>query len=327
MSTEEIFDRFSGKRILILGDIMLDRYLYGHVSRISPEAPVPVMDLDSVDERPGGAANVAMNLFSLGCIPILCGVVGNDPEARTISNALSEQGLDTQGITWSMDRRTTLKTRVIAQEQHLLRVDREDTYALSEKEAAAVKHFIQFQLEEGNIDAFVFQDYGKGLLSDELIKWCIKLCIKKGVPTLADPKKEHLAAFRGITLFKPNLKEARDLTGLNVSPDLESLKKVTTALRNMLDQKYTLITLSQFGLYIEKNGHGFIEPTHKRTIVDVCGAGDTVLSVAAAGLASQIDIQDIALLSNLAGGQVCEKVGVVPVNKLQLSQDFQKIKG
>ena len=173
----------------------------------------------------------------------------------------------------------------------------------------------------------MFQDYGKGLLSDELIKWCIKLCNKNGVPTLADPKKDHLEAFRGITLFKPNLKEARDLTGLNVSPDLDSLKKVTTALRNMLDQEYTLITLSQFGLYIEKNGQGFIEPTHKRTIVDVCGAGDTVLSVAAAGLASQIDIQDIALLSNLAGGQVCEKVGVVPVNKMQLRQDFQKIKG
>lgn len=326
MTEQLLTEKFAEKRILILGDIMLDRYLYGSVTRISPEAPVPVMDLQSVDNRLGGAGNVALNLKALGCEPILCGLVGNDDEGKFISNALSENELLTSGLIWSEKRRTTLKTRVIAHGQHLLRVDREDRHPLDTNEMKGVKHFIENTLHQG-VDAFVFQDYNKGLLNDELIRWCIALCREMGVPTLVDPKKDHLEAYKGVTLFKPNLKEVNELLGSKVTVDLESLKMATARLRETLDQQFTLITLSQHGLFIEERGIGFIEPTLARNIVDVCGAGDTVLSIAAAGIAAGMDMKTIAMLSNLAGGQVCEKVGAVPVDIGKLVHDFTKIRG
>lgn len=327
MTAKELADRIRGKRILILGDIMLDRYLYGSVNRISPEAPVPVMDLSSVDNRLGGAGNVAINLQALGCTPILCGIIGNDEEGETIAAALDELGLLTSGLIWSTERRTTLKTRVIAQGQHLLRVDREDRFPLSEKEMRAVKHFLEATLGHEGPDAFVFQDYNKGLLSDELIRWNIAKCREVGIPTLVDPKKDHLEAYRGVTLFKPNLKEVNELLGTKVEPELNSLTRATAKLREKIEQQYTLITLSQHGLFMEKNGNGFLEPTFPRNIVDVCGAGDTVLSIAAAGMAGGLDMHDIATLANLAGGQVCERVGAVPVDLERLIADFRKIRG
>lgn len=317
--------RFSGKRILVVGDLMLDRYLYGTVSRISPEAPVPVLDLQQSDNRLGGAANVAVNLKALGCDPVLCGIIGNDREGQQLNQLIGTLNLRTDGLIWSSDRRTTVKTRAIAQGQHILRVDSEDRSGLSTKEENAIKHFVSNLLEEGRLDAIVLQDYNKGLLSAPMIQWLIQIANRHGVPSMADPKKDHLEAFKGITLFKPNLKEINDLLNMEVLPEKSSLEKATRRLREIINQRYTLITLSQNGLYIEDNGDGFIEPTVQKDIVDVCGAGDTVLSIAAAGIAAGLDLKNIAILSNLAGGQVCETVGVVPLDCKRLADSFEKI--
>lgn len=327
MKGKNMLKEFEGKRILILGDIMLDRYLYGDVDRISPEAPVPVMDLRQIDNRLGGAANVAINLKALGVTPVLCGMIGDDGEGKMLMHEMKVAGLMTEGVLVSKDRRTTLKTRVIAHGQHLLRVDSEDRFPSTPDEKARLKQFLGQLLESSEIDAFIFQDYNKGLLDGELIEWAVEQCLEKDIPTLVDPKKEHLRSYRGITLFKPNLKEVTDLLGKNVTAEVGSLREAAIALREILDQDITFITLGKDGIFYEKDGEGSIEPTIPRNIVDVCGAGDTVLSIAAAGLAAGMDLHVIASLANLAGGQVCEKVGVVSVEKEKLLEDYSKNKG
>jgi D-glycero-beta-D-manno-heptose-7-phosphate kinase len=317
----------SGKRVIVLGDIMLDRYLYGDVHRISPEAPVPVMDLNEVDHRLGGAGNVALNIEALGSQAILCGLIGSDPEADTLLDSARARGLELAGFVKSPSRKTTLKTRVIAQGQHLLRVDREDRHALEDHEEKALKAFLENQFRHAKVDALVFQDYNKGVLNETLIKWVINICGAAKIPTLVDPKKENFAAYRGVTLCKPNLKEVSDLAGYAVTNKKADLQKAADKLRSIIDHDISLITLSGDGLFIEKRGDGLVQPTEERNITDVCGAGDTVLSIAALGLAGQIPIGDLAVLANLAGGQVCESVGAVAVNKLRLEADFLKIKG
>ena len=322
---EKIFAAFENLDVLIIGDVMIDRYLTGKVDRISPEAPVPVVQLFHSDNRLGGAANVALNVQAMGAKAHLCSVIGKDENAELFLKLMPQEDIDALNIIQSEERRTTVKTRVIASNQHLLRVDTEDTHELSINETKRFLDTIKSLLDRQKIDVILFQDYNKGVLTEELIHAIIEEAEKRNIPTAVDPKKKNFFAYKNTTLFKPNLKEVREALPFSIEPDLLSLQKTSEYLRKKLDHQNTLITLSEKGIFADDGQNSMILPTQPRNITDVCGAGDTVISIAALGLALSMDLKDIATLTNLAGGQVCEKVGVVPVNKDQLKEEYKKL--
>jgi len=302
---------------------MIDRYLTGNVDRISPEAPVPIVHLNDSDNRLGGAANVALNLKALGATPYLCSVIGKDENAEVFLNLLPENQLSIRGIIQSSERVTTVKTRVIANHQHLLRVDREDTHDLSSKEEEAYLNNIRDLLESKEFHVILFQDYNKGVLSYNVIRGIILDAIKRDIPTAVDPKYKNFWAYKHVTLFKPNLKEIRTQLEQDVAVNMTDLTEASAQIKSKLGNQLTMITLSEKGLFIEDDKkYTDVVPTQERIIADVCGAGDTVISVTSLCLALGIDPKEIAVLANLAGGQVCEKIGVVPVDKEQLRQEY-----
>jgi D-glycero-beta-D-manno-heptose-7-phosphate kinase len=323
MDFHHLFEQFKHKKIVVLGDIMLDAYILGQVSRISPEAPVPIVNLNKNEERLGGAANVALNLTSLGAKAILCSVIGKDKEGLNLIDLIEKNNISSAGIVKSSKRKTTVKTRVIGNNQQLLRIDFEDTHSINNEEEAALLLKIDNLLASG-IDALIFEDYNKGTLTKNIIQQVIKKCIEKNVITTVDPKKDNFFEYQGVTLFKPNLKELRE--GLNLSinfNDKNSFSHAVDELRKKLKHKITFITLSEHGVYIkdEENEHQI--NAHVRNISDVSGAGDTVISVATLCLSAGLDIKDIATISNLAGGLVCEKSGVVSIQKVELIHELE----
>ncbi len=319
------FDSFSKINVLIVGDVMIDRYLQGNVSRISPEAPVPVVHLKSRENRLGGAANVALNIKELGGNPYLCSVVGKDESGELFSKLLPENGLSNKYLLTSKERVTTVKTRILAHNQQLMRVDTEEIKKLSATDASNYLSLVREVLDNREIHVILFQDYNKGVLSHKIINEIMLEAVKRDIPTTVDPKFKNFWAYKHVTLFKPNLKEIRAQLDNTIEVDLKSLKKAAEKIRERLGNPITLITLSEKGLFIDQKGKSIILPTQERTIADVCGAGDTVISIASMGLALGMDIEDIAMLSNLAGGQVCEKVGVVPVDLKQLKNEYLQV--
>ncbi len=327
---QHILENFKKLNVLIVGDVMIDRYLHGKVNRISPEAPVPVVELQKQENRLGGAANVALNIKALGATPYLYSVVGDDTEGVLFQNLMTEFDLHTEGVMIASDRKTTVKTRIMAGSHQMLRVDSENTHDLEENLQTIFLNKIRNLLTIKEIHVIIFQDYNKGVLTSKIIEGVMSEALKHNIPTVVDPKKHHFLDYKQATLFKPNLKEIREAVTFEVKPEVESLQKAADYLRTHLGQKYTMITLSEKGLYFEENTEGGnnvlkiskIYPTKTRNITDVSGAGDTVVSVAALGLASALSIDTIATLSNLAGGQVCETAGVVPVNLEQLAHEF-----
>ena len=327
-SKTELFERFNQLNILIVGDVMIDRYLTGKVDRISPEAPVPVVNLKGRENRLGGAANVALNIKALGATPYLCSVIGEDENGSEFLKLLPENNLPTRGILQSPNRITTVKTRVIASNQHLLRVDHEDNSDLQTTDAQIYLQRIRDILDQKEIHAILFQDYNKGVLSYSIIQAIILESLKRDIPTAVDPKNENFWSYKHVHLFKPNLKEIRDQIPQSIiTPELNPLKQAASQIKKTLGNKYTLITLSEHGIFLNGDGDDLILPTQPRQIADVCGAGDTVISVSTLGLALGEEMKEIALLANLAGGQVCEKVGVVPVDKTQLEAEYLALKG
>jgi rfaE bifunctional protein kinase chain/domain len=318
---KEIFEKFNHQNILVIGDVMIDRYLNGVVSRISPEAPVPVVSLSDRDNRLGGAANVALNIKALGANPILISVVGTDEEGSLFADLLPQHDLSQDGILQSRTRRTTVKTRVLAAAQQLLRVDSEDLHTLDSEEESALQQIILNLLETKDIQAMLLQDYNKGVLSPSLIEFILKEAHKRNIPTAVDPKKDNFWAYKGVTLFKPNLKEIRESIPFAIDTNQASLDAAGKYIREQLGNTYSMITLSEKGVYFENREESAIIPTLPRSIADVSGAGDTVISIATLGLAVGLELRTIATLSNLAGGQVCEKVGVVPVDKNLLLEE------
>jgi len=302
---------------------MIDRYLTGSVSRISPEAPVPVVLHTATEDRLGGAANVALNVQALGGIPLLCSIVGNDSDGKKMIEAiLPDSGVSAQGIVPSDTRCTTLKTRVLGNHQQMLRIDSEDTHDLSAAESDLLLRRMANLLDTYPVRAIILQDYNKGVLTVGVIAAVISMAKARGVFTAVDPKKTNFFAYEGVDLFKPNLKEVRESSPFEVFANLESLENAADYLQNKLKNKYTMLTLSEKGLYLRGESVGKLYPTKPRNISDVSGAGDTVISIATMGLAAGLDLQTVALLSNLAGGQVCEFPGVVPVNLRQLEKEL-----
>lgn len=308
---------------------MLDRYLTGTVSRISPEAPVPVVLHRETENRLGGAANVALNVSALGGIPVLCSVIGRDADGEVFRRLLPANGIAADGIVSTSGRTTTVKTRVLGNNQQMLRIDQEDTHDLDGEETRQFVQKVLALLEEKNVRVVILQDYNKGVLTPEVIRTVIAAARKRGILTAVDPKKNNFFAFEGVDLFKPNLKEIRDSAPFPVRAEQASLQQAADFLRKTLQNRLTMITLSEKGLFLEgDNGFSRLFPTVPRNIADVSGAGDTVISIAALGLAAGLDLELIAVLSNLAGGQVCEFPGVVPVRRdilaTELEQWFQQ---
>jgi D-glycero-beta-D-manno-heptose-7-phosphate kinase len=319
---QKIFESFNTKNILVIGDVMIDTYLQGKVNRISPEAPVPIVTIEKKESRLGGAANVALNLQALGANPILCSVIGVDLDGEQFLNLMKKQKLNPKLILKSRDRVTTNKTRIIGNNYQMLRVDEEDDFNITQKETDTLLQFISFLIMTDPIDAIIFEDYDKGVITARLIQKVIELANKKGIPTIADPKRKHFNAYKGITLFKPNLKELKDGTKSEVNVNNQKeFEKVVNSLRIKLRAKTALITLSEKGIYTNSREVKTIIPAHIRNIADVSGAGDTVVSVAALCLSADMHPTAIASIANLAGGLVCEQVGVVPVNKEKLLKE------
>jgi D-glycero-beta-D-manno-heptose-7-phosphate kinase len=319
---KKIFDSFNNLKVLIIGDLMLDVYYWGDVSRISPEAPVPIVAVSKKESRMGGAGNVAVNIQAMGATPILCSVIGNDSNGERLLKILKEKKLPSEGIIISEDRPTTTKTRIISNNHHIVRIDDESDDFIVDKVTKTLFNQIQKYIESDKINVIIFEDYDKGVISSVLIKKVIALAKKHNIPTVVDPKKRNFTDYNEVTLFKPNLKELRE--GLKVEVQANNMKQVeavTGQLRKNQKISNVLVTLSEYGVFINSDKEKKLVPAHIRKISDVSGAGDTVVSVAALCCALHLPPFEIAFLSNLAGGQVCEKTGVVPVNKEQLLKE------
>ncbi|MCX6297270.1 MAG: bifunctional ADP-heptose synthase [Bacteroidetes bacterium] len=324
---QETFKLFNKFNVLIIGDVMIDAYMWGNVNRISPEAPVPVVAINKKENRLGGAANVALNIQAMGANPILCSVIGDDDGAKTFFELLKEQKLSSKGILKSKKRITTIKTRVISNNHQMLRVDEEIENTLDSKEIQSLISEIKKIIVSEKINVIIFEDYDKGCINEELINAIVTLANQKNIPTIVDPKKKNFMSYKGVTLFKPNLKELKE--GLKIEfnhSNIKELEKVVDGFIKMQKINTALITLSEKGVYTHSAKTKILVPAHIRNIADVSGAGDTVVSIAALCLAANLTPVTTATLANLAGGLVCEKVGVVPIDKKQLLQEALKLK-
>jgi rfaE bifunctional protein kinase chain/domain len=321
---ESVFEAFSELKVLIIGDVMVDAYDWGRVERISPEAPVPIINIQNRENRLGGAANVALNIQALGATPILCAVIGDDLDGLELKNLLLTANMSTDGIVISKERLTTVKRRVIAGSQHLLRIDTETDKVLSNTEETNLINKIKAIIPK--VDVVIFEDYDKGVITENIIKEVVAICQKHNIPTTVDPKKRNFLNYKNVNLFKPNLKELKE--GLKIDLKQATIDEINKAVLQLdtilLAQKY-LITLSEKGVLFHQGGNHIHINAHVREIADVSGAGDTVISVASLCLALGLPNQVLAELANLSGGLVCEHVGVVPINKKDLLVEAKKM--
>jgi rfaE bifunctional protein kinase chain/domain len=323
---KKLFEEFNNLTIMIIGDVMVDSYLWGKVERISPEAPIPVVALKKRENRMGGAANVAMNIKSMGAKPVLCSVIGEDDKGQIFLDLLKKERIATYGILSSKSRITTTKFRIFGNSTQMLRVDEEVEDDLSENDRNQLLSMIDNILSKEKIDGIIFQDYNKGVINPILISEVVDRAKTRKIPVAVDPKKKNFYNFTDVTLFKPNLKELKE--GMKIEfdhSDRDMLLSAAQTLRDRLNCKYVLTTLSELGVMINMkdavNEKNIFIPAHVRSISDVSGAGDTVISVAALCLAQKCSPYEIAYISNLAGGLVCEEVGVSPVNKDKLLKE------
>ncbi len=322
---QQILKTFSKKKILIVGDVMVDEYLWGDVYRISPEAPVPVVSCTKREFRMGGAANVAINVKSLGAKPIICSVIGDDEVGENFKKLLIKRDLTADGIIAAVGRKSTLKTRVIGNHQQLLRVDHEITSFLDKETESELLERIVKVINGQAIDALIFQDYDKGVITPGIIEGVTHIAREKNIPVLVDPKKRSFLNYKFVTLFKPNFKELAE--GLNIAlkkSDSDGIYKAIQLLHQKNHIENVMVTLSEKGVFVS-NGSGYkVIPAEERDIADVSGAGDTVIAVTALAIASELDAFETASLANLAGGLVCEKAGVIPIsNEMLLNEEFE----
>lgn len=318
----KLFEELKNITVLVVGDVMIDAYAWSKVERISPEAPVPVAHVYKRENRLGGAANVALNVQALGAKAIICSVIGNDGNGDIMRSTLKSSGFSTEGIIDSPGRCTTVKTRIIAQGHHLLRMDEEHTHPLSATDERHLLDCIKRVIDKHSIGAIIFEDYNKGVITSKIINEVIAFSKEKGIVTCVDPKKENFLSYHNVDLFKPNLKELREGLHVNiVKDDLDSVRSGILELRENIKCRFVMTTLSEKGVMVY-DGEQFTHiPAHSREIVDVSGAGDTVIATAAVLLAAKVDIITVAKWANLAGGLVCEKTGVVPLDLERLKQE------
>lgn len=304
---------FDGKRIAVIGDMMLDGYFWGDVKRISPEAPVPVLEVEDEFFRFGGAANVALNILTLGGVPLPVGVIGNDSYGKIFSSLIDEKKMDGEGIIIDNNRPTTTKTRVIANNQHVVRIDKESKAYINHKIESKVLSYLETII--GKLDGIILQDYNKGVLTPSLIKEIISLANKKNILVTVDPKFDNFFEYKNVTVFKPNRKETETVLGIRIKDD-KDISSAGKNLLNKLNSEYVLLTLGEVGIAVfEKGDKERRMPTKARKVADVSGAGDTVISTLTIALAAGANIYESCFLANYAAGIVCGEVGIVPIEK------------
>lgn len=323
MKTQEakkILDKLSNKKIMVIGDLILDQYILGDVNRISPEAPVQVVKVDKEKFGLGGAANVSNNIKSLGATPIVVGSVANDPAGKQMKSLFKKNGINTDGIFTTKNKPTIQKKRIISRNQQLIRIDYEDTENTNNHLQQKFLKFIKNKINE--LDVIIFQDYNKGLITEELIESTIKLANKHKVLTGVDPKKKNFFSFRNVTLFKPNRAETEDNMNTKISSEKE-LIPIAKEMIKKLSCQHLLITLGADGMFIySKDGSSSSIPTFTQEVYDVTGAGDTVISTLMLALASGCSIKNAAIIANHAAGVVCGKVGAKPATKEEILESF-----
>ncbi len=321
---KKLFAAFTKLKIGVIGDVMLDTYMWGRVDRISPEAPVPVVSLDKKEYRIGGAGNVALNCHSLGSQVFILSVTGDDTEGLLARELLDENMIDTSYLLKSSSRITTNKTRIISRNQQMMRLDSEITNDLDKKDEEALLLQVHSFIQKHDPDVIIFEDYNKGVLTEKVIHEVITVCREAGVITAVDPKRKNFFSYQNADIFKPNLTEVKQ--GLNLlfeEVNDSLLKAIHLELKNILEHKISFITLSDKGVYYQQDGKASIIPSHLRNISDVSGAGDTVIAVAALVYAATKDIHLMAEVANIAGGLVCQEVGTVAIDKAKLQNECE----
>lgn len=318
----ELLGKFGQKRILVLGDIILDHYVWGKVERISQEAPVPVIEAQKEEWRLGGAANVALNIHDLGAKVDLIGIVGSDASADTLRQLLLNKGISTEGVISDPGRSTTLKTRIGADNQQIVRIDYESKADISSSLETTVLEQLEKRLP--SCSALLIEDYNKGLLTQGLIAAAIASAEKHGVPVAVDPKQKHFFCYRGVDIFKPNFKEMQTNLGLAFE-DEAAFVKASESLRADMGIKYLVVTRGSQGLYIfagEKEPRHL--PTYAKEVFDVSGAGDTVISAMTLAYACGSGIDLAAQIANHAAGVVCGIKGTASVSPADILQSYNE---
>ncbi len=322
-SGEDLLNSLTGKKVLVVGDLIIDEYIWGDVSRMSPEAPVPIVDVRHETLRPGGAANVANNISSLKGKVELCGLVGDDQMGRWMVKDLKGRGIGTRGIALTQDRTTTVKTRVIAHSQQVVRVDREVTGPLTKEDEATILSSVQSFLSDSG--ALIISDYAKGVITPTLVREIIRSARDAGVPVAVDPKVKNFATYRGVTVLTPNLLEAAAGSNMVIS-SMEVLMEAGWKIMAKLDCQYLVITRGDQGMTLfRKDGQWTHIPAIGRHVYDVTGAGDTVVSTLALGLAAGLAIEQCAWLANVAAGIVVGEVGTVPITYDSMRERFREL--
>jgi rfaE bifunctional protein kinase chain/domain len=319
---EQLFAKFKNIKVGVIGDVMLDTYWWGHVERISPEAPVPVVALDRKEQRIGGAGNVALNLASLHAQVSILSVMGKDEDGLALKSLFEQQKIDTTYLLQSERRITTNKSRIISRNQQMMRLDAEITKDLDTADETALLNTVEQFLKEQQPDVMIFEDYNKGVLTSTVIEKAIALCKQYKVLTSVDPKRKNFFAYNGVDIFKPNLKEVKE--GLNLifeEVNQDTLEEVHQKLQENLQHHISFITLSEKGVFYQDDNNSRIIPSHLRNIADVSGAGDTVIAVASLIYAATGSVELMAEVANIAGGLVCEEVGTAAINRDRLLQE------
>ena len=326
MDLQELFKKIAALKVGVIGDVMLDSYMWGSVDRISPEAPVPIVSLKKKEQRVGGAGNVALNIQALNAMAFVITVTGEDQEAKQLNTLFASHKINTEYSFSSKERITTNKTRIISRNQHMMRLDAEITNDLSlSEEEKLLQHFEVF-VEKEKPDVIILEDYNKGVLTEAVIRSVISTCRKMGIITAVDPKRKNFFAYKHADIFKPNLKEAKE--ALNIITgfvDVSLLQNIHAQLHNLLQHEVSFITLSEKGIFYQQQNESEIIPSHLRNIADVSGAGDTVISTAALVYAATKEIRLTAKISNIAGGLVCEEVGTVAIDREKLIHECEAL--
>ncbi len=331
---DKLFNDVTNLKVAVIGDVMLDTYWWGKVDRISPEAPVPVVAVSKKEQRIGGAGNVALNVCSLGATVSVISVLGKDDDGDQLTALLKENNINTEYLVHSEQRITTNKIRIISRNQHMMRLDAELPDDLGKEDEDRLIYAFENYIAAESPDIIILEDYNKGVLTENVISRITGLCKKHNILTAVDPKRKNFFAYKGVDIFKPNLKEVKD--GLNILRDeinISILKDMHLLLQEKLDHRISLITLSEKGVFFAQHPvdqqdikASFI-PTHIRSIADVSGAGDTVIAVASLIFAATADAKLMAEVANIAGGLVCEEVGTVAIDKAKLMEECKKLLG